>query len=107
MKIPWYQDVPVTADKFGAYNVQFAATSVEGATRLHIAAFPVVVKKGRDLPDRPVCALSGTFETQQEAIDAWGNGFVVIALDDVRPPHLARAIVKYLLKKKLAAEVKV
>ncbi len=104
---PWYRPLLVEADPFGTYNVQFSATSDEAGTRVHIAAFPEATKKKPEIGDRPVCALSGTFETQQEAIEAWENGFVVLALDDVRPPHLARAIVKYLLKHRLAEAVEV
>lgn len=106
MNVPWYRDVPVVADVFGAYNVQFSATVDGDTTRVFIAAFPVTGKKTRDLPNRPICALSGSFDSQPEVIEGWENGFVVMALDDVKPPHLARAIVQYLLKSKQAESVR-
>ena len=61
---PWYRALPVEADVFGAYNVQFAATLDGNATRLSIAAFPEVTKKFRDSADREICPLSGSFEHQ-------------------------------------------
>ena len=102
---PWYRALPVEADVFGAYNVQFAATLDGNATRLYIAAFPEVTKKFRDSADREICPLSGSFENQQQVIDAWDNGFVVLALDGDRPPHLARAILDALLKTKRAIKI--
>lgn len=95
---PWYRPLPIEADVFGAYNVQFAATLDGDVTRLYIAAFPVVTKKFRDSSDRPICPLSGSFDNQQQVIDAWDNGFVVMGLDGDRPPHLARAILDALFK---------
>lgn len=103
---PWYRPLPVDADIFGAYNVQFAATLDGDATRLYIAAFPEVTKRFRDSVDRPVCALSGSFDNQQQVIEAWENGFVVIALEGDRPAHLERAIVEALLKTKRAEVLK-
>lgn len=103
---PWYRAVPVEAGVFGAYNVQFAATLEGSATRLYIAAFPEVTKKFRDSADRAICPLSGSFDNQQQVIEAWENGFVIMSLDGNRPNHLARAVLDSLMKTKQAERIR-
>ena len=102
---PWYRPLMVEAAPFGTYNVQFSATTDGEGTRVHIAAFPEATTKKPQAADRPICALSGSFETQPDAIAAWENGFVVVALSAAKPPHLVRAIIECLLKRRQAEPV--
>lgn len=108
LQVPWYEALEVDTKYFGRFRIQLASVSVEGSTVIHIAAIPVKTKdNGRGSPARQTFGLSGGFETQEQAISAWDSGFVVLAPDPFETPGTRDAVVKALLKKRHAQELKV
>lgn len=108
LKTPWYESVEVDTKYFGRFRIQLASVSVEGSTVIQIAAIPVKTKEtSPSSPNRQMLGLSGGFETQEQAIFAWENGFVVLAADPFESPGVRDTLIKALLKKRHAQELKV
>lgn len=102
IKVPWYEPFEVETKYYGTYRVQLASVSVDDATVIQIAGFPVKTKHTPKAAVREVCGLSGAFETQEQAIQGWERGFVVMALDREDTAAVADAIVKNMLKRRQA-----
>lgn len=108
LNVPWYEPLEVDTKYFGKFRIQLASVSVEGSTVIQIAAVPVKAKEtSRPQLARQSFGLSGGFETQEQAISAWDTGFVVLAADPFEMPGVRDTLIKALLKKRHAQEMKV
>jgi hypothetical protein len=107
IKVPWYEPFEVETKYFGTFRIQLASISVDDATIIQIAGFPVKTKHTPKNAVREVCGLSGAFETQEQAIQGWERGFVVMASDHGEMGAVADAIVKNMLKRRQAELLKI
>lgn len=105
--VPWYESLEVETKYFGRYRIQLGSVSAEGTAIIHIAAFPVAAKDPtRGAAKRQIFGLSGGFETQEQAIHAWETGFVVLHADEYETPGARDAVLRVMLKKRQALELK-
>ena len=106
--VPWYEPFDVETKYFGTYKVQLASVAVEDTSVIQIAGYPVATKHTPKNVTRQICGLSGAFETQEQAIYGWENGFVVMTLDEGgETGAVAAGLVKAMLKKKQAEVLQV
>ena len=101
IKIPWYEPFDVETKYFGTFRIQLTSISVEESTVIQIAGYPVKTKRTPKNAVRHVCGLSGAFETQEQAIHGWENGFVVLTANG-EAGVIVDALVKNMLKKRQA-----
>ena len=106
IKVPWYEPFDAETKYFGTFRIQLMSISVEGSTVIQIAGFPVKTKRTPKNAVRNICGLSGAFETQEQAIQGWENGFVVLASGG-EAGMVADALVKNMLKNRQAEVVQV
>lgn len=99
--VPWYEPFDVETKYYGTFRVQLTSISMDETTVIQIAGNPLKTKHTPKNAVRRICGLSGAFETQEQAIHGWENGFVVVALD-AEAAAVADAIVKSMLKKRQA-----
>jgi hypothetical protein len=103
IKVPWYEPFDVETKYFGTFRIQLTSVAVEDTTVIQIAGYPLATKRTPKNVTRTICGLSGAFETQEQAIQAWENGFVVMALDEGgEVGAVADALVNTMLKKRQA-----
>ncbi|HEX2855255.1 MAG TPA: hypothetical protein VHO24_18615 [Opitutaceae bacterium] len=108
LQVPWYEPFEVDTKYFGKFRIQLASVSVEGSSIIQIAAIPVKTKESlRGSAARESFGLSGAFETQEQAISAWDTGFVVLSPAPLELPGVRDTLIKALLKKRQAQELKV
>jgi hypothetical protein len=103
INVPWYEPFDVETKYFGTFKVQLTSVSVEETTLIQIAAYPLKTKHTPKNVTRQVCGLSGAFETQEQAIYGWENGFIVVALEEGgETGAVAADLLKTMLKKRQA-----
>jgi hypothetical protein len=108
IKVPWYEPFDVETKYFGSFKIQLTSVAVdETTTVIQIAGYPLKTKNTPKDAARPLCGLSGAFETQVQAIEGWEKGFVVIALENEQTRPVADALVKAMLKKRQAELVEI
>jgi hypothetical protein len=101
LKVPWYEPFDVETKYFGTFKIQLSSISVEGTTVIQIAGHPVKTKHTPKNVERKICGLSGAFETQEQAIQGWENGFVVLT-EGAEHTAIAEALVKNMLNRRQA-----
>lgn len=103
--IPWHQSVLVKTKPFGIYRVQFMNTLPGGPSAPGAVSIVALPKLPQTEGSGPPWDMSGYFETQDQAIYAWENGFELIPREDEGETVVEEAVLKAMLKAGLAKGV--
>jgi hypothetical protein len=102
---PWHQSVLVKTKPFGTYRVQFVNTLPGGPTAPGTVSIVALPNQPVTEGSGPPWDMSGYFETQDQAIFAWENGFEIMPREDVGETIVEEAVLKAMLRSGLAESV--
>lgn len=103
--VPWHEKVVVKAKPYGAFRVQFVSNLHNGEDAPATVSIVAIPNSAAKVDPGPSWDMSGYFETQQQAIHAWENGFEVIPRDLTAAPVVEDAVIYAMLRAGIAAGV--
>jgi hypothetical protein len=103
--VPWHDEVVVKTKPYGAYRVQFVSNLYNGEEAPATVSIVAIPRRDARGAAQESWDMSGYFQTQDEAIYAWENGFEVIPRYLTEAPVIEDAVVHAMIRAGIAAGV--